>query len=192
MVKRLFLAGGALAVAVTVVFALGGQRPALAQPAVMAFLPTASPTAQPSPTSPSISIPLTTTTVSLFEGDVCAVWGRTVGSLPAVSVRAGPVLVVYSTYSYYRDLPHHEYKYTFANRVGDSTAAFTLNGRPWPMLYRGELRIEYLPAPVSKRYSYATYAQFSLEPGDYEVSADWHFASGEKDGLRKCHLTVTP
>ena len=67
-----------------------------------------------------------------------------------------------------------------------------MNGQPLPILYRGELRIEYLPAPVSKRYSYATYALVTLGPGEYDIVGEWHFASGEKESPRKCHLTVTP
>jgi hypothetical protein len=152
----------------------------------------------PAPLPASVTVPLsltlalTTTTVSLYSGDVCAVWGRTVGAVSTVSIPAGPVLLTYSTFSHYTDKPHHEYKYTFAKRVGDSVAAFTLNGQPLPMLYRGELRIEYLPVPVSKRYSYTTYSLVTLEPGDYDIVGDWHFASGEKDRPRRCHLAVTP
>jgi hypothetical protein len=140
----------------------------------------------------SSTVALTTTTVSIYSGDVCAAWGRTVGAFASVSVPAGPVLLSYSTYSHNADKPHQEYKYTFEKRVGDSAAAFVLNGVPSPVLYRGALRIEYLPAPVSTRYSYSTYSLVTLEPGDYDLGADWTFASGETEQPRRCHLTVVP
>jgi hypothetical protein len=140
----------------------------------------------------STTVALTTTTVSIYSGDVCAVWGRTVGAFASVSVPAGPILLSYSTYSHNADKPHQEYKYTFVKRVGDSAAAFVLNGVPLPVLYRGALRIEYLPAPVSTRYSYSTYGFVTLDPGDYDLGAHWTFASGETEPPRRCHLTVVP
>ena len=154
---------------------------------------TAAPTLQAAATEPvTSSVALTTTTVSLYRGNVCAVWGRTSGAFATVAVPAGPVLLSFTTYSHYTDTPHHEYKYTFAKRVGDTTAGFSLDGQAVQVLYRGELRIEYLPVPVSKRYSYTTYALVTLQPGTYEVGGTWIFASGEKDVARHCQLAVTP
>jgi hypothetical protein len=137
-------------------------------------------------------LPLTTTTVSLYKGNTCAVWGEAVGAAYTVTVPAGPVLVSYSLFSHYTLTPRHEYKYLFAMRVGESLASLTLDGQPLTTLYRGELRIEYVPVPVSKRYSYATYGLMQLEPGVYEVAGTWRLASGEKDGPRKCRLVVNP
>ena len=153
----------------------------------------APPTLQAAATEPvTSSVALTTTTVSLYRGNLCAVWGRTSGAFATVTVPAGPVLLSFTTYSRYTDKPHHEYKYTFVKRVGDSTAGFSLDGQAVPVLYRGELRIEYLPVPVSKRYSYTTYALVTLQPGTYQVGGTWIFASGEKDVARHCQLAVTP
>ena len=148
----------------------------------------------PTPTVPAWAsgLPLTTTTVSLYKGNECSVWGETVGSSPTATVTAGPVLVSYSLFSHYTETPHHEYKYLFAMRVGDTLAVLTVNGEPLTTIYRGELRIEYVPVPVSKRYSYATYGLAHLEPGVYDLAGTWRLASGEKDGPRKCRLVVTP
>jgi hypothetical protein len=151
------------------------------------------PTLQSLPVGPVTStVALTTTTVSLYHGDVCAVWGRTTGAFETITVPAGPTLLSFTTYSHYTDKPHPEYKYTFVKRVGDTVAALRVNSQHVPVFYRGELRIEYLPVPVSNRYSYTTYALVTLEPGNYEVTGTWDFASGEHDLPRVCHVVVMP
>ncbi len=137
-------------------------------------------------------LPLTTTTLSLYKGNACAVWGETVGSSPTVTVTAGPVLVSYSLFSRYTQTPSYEYDYVFSRRVGATVASLTLNDQPLSMTYRGDLRIEYVPSPVSRRYSYATYGLMHLEPGSYAVEGVWRLASGETDGPRNCRLVVIP
>ncbi len=177
------------------------KRPtAVVAHAAIAPAPGAASTGEPTdlpeltPTTPpwAVELPLTTTTVSLFKGDQCAVWGETVGSLPTVTVSTGPVLVSYSMFSNYTQTPRYELNYQFIIRVGDTLADLTLNGRPLTTSYRGELRIEYVPAPVSKRYSYATYGLAQLSPGVYDLAGAWRLASGERDGPRRCRLVVTP
>jgi hypothetical protein len=137
-------------------------------------------------------LPLTATTVSLYKGNECAVWGQAMGSSATVTVTAGPVLVSYSMFSHYTETPRHEYKYLFTMRVGDTLAGLTVNGEPLATTYRGELRIEYVPVPVAKRYSYATYGLAHLKPGVYDLAGTWRLKSGEKDGPRQCRLVVTP
>ena len=177
--------------------ALGGGGAAQAAPVTaFAAVSTDEPTDVPAPT-PTVpawasALPLTVTTVSLYKGNECAVWGETMGSSSTVTMTAGPVLVSYSMFSHYTELPHHEYKYLFAMRVGETRADLTVNGQPLPTIYRGELRIEYVPVPVAKRYSYATYGLARLESGVYVLAGTWRRATGEKDGPRKCRLVVTP
>ena len=154
--------------------------------------PTDVPASTPAAPSWAVELPLTTTTVSLFEGNQCAVWGETVGSSPVVTVTAGPVLVSYSMFSHYTQTPRYEYSYLFSLRVGDTLAELRVHGAPLQTTYRGELRIEYVPNPVSKRYSYATYGLAQLAPGVYDLTGAWRLASGEKDGPRRCRLVVTP
>ncbi len=153
---------------------------------------TARPTSAATPSSWASQLPLTTTTLSLYKEDACAVWGETVGSSATVTVTAGPVLVSYSLFSRYTQTPSYEYDYVFSRRVGETEASLTLNDQPLSMTYRGELRIEYVPAPVSRRYSYATYGLMHLEPGSYAVAGAWRLASGETDGPRNCRLVVIP
>ena len=173
----------------------GHPAPVAAAPAPAAAS-TGEPTRVPAPTpaAPSwaVELPLTTTTVSLFEGNQCAVWGETVGSSPAVTVTAGPVLMSYSMFSHYTQTPRYEYSYLFTMRVGGTLADLSVNGEPLKTTYRGELRIEYTPMPVSKRYSYATYGLAQVVPGAYDLSGAWRLASGERDGPRRCRLVVTP
>ena len=137
-------------------------------------------------------LPLTTTTLSLYKENACAVWGETVGSSSTVTATAGAVLVSYSLFSRYTQTPRYEYDYVFSRRVGATGASLTLNDQPLSMIYRGELRIEYVPTPVSRRYSYATYGLMQLEPGSYAVAGMWRLASGETDGPRSCQLVVIP
>jgi hypothetical protein len=188
--------GGVIVLMVLALGALrggGGRAPEVAQAAQD---PTGEPTAVPASASTvpawAIELPLTTPTISLYQGNKCAVWGEQVGSSPMVTVTAGPVLVSYSVFSRYMETPRFEDKYLFAMRVGESLADLTLNGQPLTTTYRGELRIEYVPAPVSKRYSYATYALMTLKPGAYELAGAWRLAGGEKDGPRRCRLAVAP
>ena len=175
------------------VLAFGGGRAAQAAPprgpeGTPAAVPTLTPTAPPW----ASALPLTTTTLSLYKEHACAVWGEAVGSSSTVTVTAGALLVSYSLFSRYTQTPRYEYDYAFARRVGETQASLTLNGQPLPATYRGELRIEYVPVPVSKRYSYATYGLTHVKPGRFEVAGTWRLASGEVDGPRNCRLVVIP
>ncbi len=158
--------------------------------------PAAASTDAPAPTSTApqwaVELPLTTTTVSLFKGDQCAVWGDTVGSSPTVTVTAGPVLVSYSMFSNYTQTPRYELMYQFTLRVGDTLADLSVDSRPLTTIYRGDLRIEHVPLPVSKRYSYATYGLAQLPPGVYDLAGVWRLASGQRDGPRRCRVVVAP
>jgi hypothetical protein len=184
-----WLAGAALVGLMLAAQRLGAVAPAQA---AVAVTPTA--TAAPTPTLPAwaSTLPLTTTTVSIYLNNQCAEWGVRAGTTATVTVPAGPVLLSYSMFSRYTQTPRHEYKVIFSKRVGSTLADLALNGQPLTDTYRGELRIEHVPAPVSKRYSYATYGLAVLKPGVYEISGRWMLASGEKDGPRKCWLVVTP
>ena len=176
---------------VALVFAAGrtAQAADSLRPAMIA---TGVPALAATPSSWASELPLTTTTLSLYKGNACAVWGEAVGSSPTVTVTSGPVLVSYSLFSRYAQMPSYEYDYVFSRRVGATEAGLTLNDQPLSMTYRGELRIEYVPAPVSRRYSYATYGLMQLEPGRYAVAGMWRLASGETDGPRNCRLVVIP
>lgn len=190
-----WLAGGAVMVLGLVLVALaldGGGAAQAAPPPGPGTTPRGVPALTPTMPPWASTLPLTTTTLSLYKENVCAVWGEAVGSSPTVTVTAGPVLISYSLFSRYTQTPRYEYDYAFARRVGDTQASLTLNGQPLPTTYRGELRIEYVPAPISKRYGYATYGLMHLAPGSYKVAGVWRLASGEVDGPRNCQLVVIP
>lgn len=187
MRRVVWLAGGMLMVMGLVLAALASADGRMAQ---------AAPPGEPASASTTplwaSELPLTTTTVSLYRENACALWGEAVGSSSTVTVTQGAVLVSYSLFSRYAQTPSYEQDYVFTRRVGETQASLTLDGESVPMTYRGELRIEYVPAPVSRRYSYATYGLMHLEPGRYEVAGLWRLASGEADGPRRCSLVVIP
>ena len=190
-----WLAGAAvllIGLALVVLVGAAGQTAQAADSSRPGTIATAVPALAATPPSWTSELPLTTTTLSLYKENACAVWGEAVGSSPTVTVTAGPVLVSYSLFSRYMQTPSYEYDYVFSQRVGAIEASLTLNGQPLSMTYRGELRIEYVPAPVSRRYSYATYGLMHVEPGSYAVAGMWRLASGETDGPRNCRLVVIP